>query len=234
MQPKGIRDELDAICREVILFSKRMVTEGLVVGTSGNVSRRSGNLVAITPSGVDYNDLEPEDICLVDIGGACVRSKKAPSSELQLHLQVYDSSPAEAVVHTHSPYATALSTLSDHVPPIHYITMMLGGKIPVAPYATFGTAELADSIREAIAGTNSILLQNHGLVTIGKDLSAAYERAVQLEWMCKVYLIAKAYGEPKILTDGELGEVAARRQELIRYRADFRAVDKLDAYLQDT
>ena len=163
-----------------------------------------------------------------------VRCRKAPSSELPLHLQVYRArQEAQAVVHTHSPYATALSTLVDEVPAMHYILMMMGGHVPVAPYATFGTEKLAESIREGLSGAaDSILLQNHGLVATAKNLSVAYERAVQLEFTCKIYLIAKACGDPRILSEAEMRDCAERRKELFAYRAAFAPVNDLEKYLE--
>lgn len=235
MSGTEIKQEILNACKEVIKYSQKMAADGLVVGTSGNVSRRVGDLVAITPSGVDYDILVPDDICLVGIDETMVRCGKAPSSELQLHLQVYRAKQdAQAVVHTHSPYATALSMLVDEVPTIHYILMIMGGHVPVAPYATFGTTELAESIREKLSETaDSILLQNHGLATTGKNLSAAYEKAVQLEFTCKVYLIASACGKPRILSEAEMQDCAERRKELFAYRAAFAPVDNLDSYFKD-
>ena len=229
------QQELMAACQEVIQYSRKMAADGLVVGTSGNVSRRIGDLIAITPSGVDYDILKPEDICLLELDGTPVRCDRAPSSELPLHLQVYRArQDANAVVHTHSPYASALSTLTDEVPNIHYILMMMGGHVPVAPYATFGTEQLAENIREKLSDkADSILLQNHGLVTTGKNLSAAYEKAVQLEFSCKIYLIASSCGKLRILSEEEMQDCAERRKELFAYRAAFKPVDKLKEYVGD-
>lgn len=112
--------------------------------------------------------------------------------------------------------------------------MMMGGHVPVAPYATFGTEQLAENIREKLSDkADSILLQNHGLVTTGKNLSAAYEKAVQLEFSCKIYLIASSCGKPRILSEEEMQDCAERRKELFAYRAAFKPVDKLKEYVGD-
>jgi L-fuculose-phosphate aldolase len=112
--------------------------------------------------------------------------------------------------------------------------MMMGGHVPVAPYATFGTEQLAENIREELSDkADSILLQNHGLVTTGKNLSAAYEKAVQLEFSCKIYLIASSCGKPRILSEEEMQDCAERRKELFTYRAAFKPVDKLKEYVGD-
>ena len=228
---------LEELKKQVYEANMELPRRGLITYTWGNVSgidRESGYFV-IKPSGVDYDILKPEDICLLELDGTPVRCDRAPSSELPLHLQVYRArQDANAVVHTHSPYASALSTLTDEVPNIHYILMMMGGHVPVAPYATFGTEQLAENIREKLSDkADSILLQNHGLVTTGKNLSAAYEKAVQLEFSCKIYLIASSCGKPRILSEEEMQDCAERRKELFAYRAAFKPVDKLKEYVGD-
>src|SRR5262245_26882554 len=127
----------------VVDAARRMAASGLVINTSGNVSVRAGDWIAITPASMDYDAMSAEDICLVDIGtGQTERGSRLPSSELPLHLEVYRRTSAGAVVHTHSHFATVLSTLEEELPPIHYLIADLGGRVLVAPYATFGSPEL--------------------------------------------------------------------------------------------
>ncbi len=196
--------ERDRVCE----LGRRMVADRLVVGTSGNISVRAGDLVAVTPSGIDYADLGPESITVVDLAGRRVDGDLTPTSEVPLHLALYREAGAGSVVHTHAPHATAVSTLVTEVPPIHYVVAMLGGAVRVADYATFGTPELARNALAALGDRSACLLANHGAVTIGGNLAAAYERALQLEWLCQVWLAARSAGEPTLLPAAELAKVA--------------------------
>jgi L-fuculose-phosphate aldolase len=187
-------------------LGRRMVADRLVVGTSGNISVRAGDLVAATPSGVPYADLVPESIAVLDLSGRQLAGDLPPTSEVPLHLALYRS--ARIVVHTHAPHATAVSTLVTEVPPIHYVLAMLGGALRVADYATFGTPELAASVVAALGDSHACLLANHGAVTVGGTLAAAYDRALQVEWLCQVWLAATAAGAPKLLSRAEIAKVS--------------------------
>ena len=171
------------------------------MGTSGNVSARSGDQVAITPTGAALADLEAEQVTVVDLTGAVVDGELAPTSELELHLGVYERHGTGAVVHTHPPVATALSCVVDEVPCVHYEMLRLGGPVPVAPYETFGTPELAASVLDALEGRTAVLMANHGAVTIGPDPQAAADLTRLLEWACSVYWRAAAIGEPRALDE---------------------------------
>lgn len=184
-----------------------MVADRLVVGTSGNVSIRRDDLVAVTPSGVEYSALVPESICVLDLTGRQVAGELPPTSETPLHLALYREAGAGAVVHTHAPHATAVATLVTEVPAIHYAVALFGGTVRVAEYATFGTPELARNVLAALGGGTGCLLANHGAVTIGGTASAAYDRALQLEWLCQVWLAAKSVGEPRLLPAEEIAKV---------------------------
>jgi L-fuculose-phosphate aldolase len=207
-----LETERAAVCA----YARRMVGDGLVVGTSGNVSLRAGDLVAVTPTGVAYSSLTPGDIAVVDLGGQVVDGSLKPTSELPMHLSVYwdvrdpDSEPVTAVVHTHSPHATAVSTLVREVPPIHYIIATIGPSVRVARYATYGTPELAAAVLEALEGRRGCLLANHGTLTYGDGLEAAYHRAQQLEWVCRVWLLAQSAGRPSLLPPPEVANVVER------------------------
>lgn len=207
-----LADERAAVCE----YARRMTADGLVVGTSGNVSARAGELVAVTPTGVDYTALRPEDVPVVSLDGSVVDGELRPTSELPMHLSLYggvadpDGDPIEAVVHTHSTYATVVSTLVPEVPPIHYMLAAIGPSVRVAEYATYGTPELAESMLAAIEGRRGCLLGNHGTITYGSTLGTAYHRARQLEWVCQVWLLARAAGDPALLPAGEIGTVAEK------------------------
>lgn len=120
---------------------------------------------------------------------------------------MYAHGPAAAVVHTHAPFATALACVLDALPVLHYQQLALGGEIRVAPYATFGTAELADHVRTALAGRGAALLANHGSVTVGGSLDAAVENALLLEWLCQLHHRASALGPPRVLTEEQQADV---------------------------
>ena len=183
----------------VIAYSGRLAGDGLAVGTSGNVSVRTGDVIAITPTGVAYDDLAPEDVCLVDLDGAPVDARLRPSSEVPMHTAVYRATDAGAVVHTHPLYATALSTLLDELPPVHYLIAQLGGPVRVVPYAPYGTEELARLGVEGLAGRTAVILANHGATTYGAHLEQAYTRSVYLEWLCRLWSEARKLGEPRLL-----------------------------------
>lgn len=194
--------------REVIEIAQRMTADRLVVGTSGNVSVRCGDLVAVTPSGVDYDKLAVADIPLVDLSGNVVEGDLKPTSELPMHLTAYRKHDAGAVVHTHSLHATALSLLRNDVPAVHYQLADFGGTVQVAEYATFGSDRLAETMSNALAGRAGCILRNHGTITIGASLSQAYNRARQLEWLCELWLTATRAGAPSLLSDEELARCA--------------------------
>ena len=195
--------------RELIIeYGRRMLTDGLTVGTSGNISVRVGENIAITPSGVEYEWLAPEDICVITLDGDHVDGPDNPSSEVPMHTVVYQNTDALAVVHTHPVYATVLGTLVDEIPPIHYMLALLGGPVRVAPYAQFGTQELARGCHEAMKDRYGVLLRNHGATTYGGTLATAYSRSIYLEWLCRIYCEAKALGEPRLLTAAEFDAAA--------------------------
>ncbi|MFJ2439986.1 MULTISPECIES: class II aldolase/adducin family protein [unclassified Streptomyces] len=194
--------------RELVDTARRTASEGLVVGTSGNVSVRVGELVLVTPSGVPYDRLAPADVVAVDLEGRQLLGRATPTSELPLHLAVYRSTDATAVVHTHAVHATAVSTLVPELPPVHYMAADLGGPVRVAPYALYGTEELAASMIRALRDRTACLLANHGTVTYADTLDRAYDRTAQLEWMCRLWLTASALPgrTPTLLTGAQLRE----------------------------
>lgn len=191
-------------------YGHRAAALGLVVGTAGNLSVRSGDLVAVTPSGVSLERLEPEACPVVDVGGHLVEGDLQPSSETPMHLAIYAATTAGAVVHTHSTFGTVVATTMTELPPIHYTALLLGGAVRVAEYATYGTPELAASVRAALKDRRAALLANHGGITIGHDLDAAFEATRLLEWLCEVYVRAKGVGEPRVLTEEQLAAVVQR------------------------
>jgi Ribulose-5-phosphate 4-epimerase and related epimerases and aldolases len=198
----------------IVDYAGHLRPDGLVVGTAGNVSVRSGDLVAITPTSVDYDALDPGLVCVVGLDGGIVEGERAPSSELPMHLAVYHATDAAAIVHTHAPHATALATVVDELPAIHYMIAELGGPVRVAPYATFGTDELAASVMHALAGRSAVLLRSHGTLTVGDSLEQAYWRSVLLEWLAALYFRATLLGTPRLIPTGEIELVSERLRAL--------------------
>jgi L-fuculose-phosphate aldolase len=196
----------------LVATARRTVSEGLVVGTSGNVSVRVDETVLVTPTGVPYDRLTPEDVTGVGLDGRQVLGTLVPTSELPMHLAVFRTTDARAVVHTHAVHATAVSTLVPELPVIHYMTAALGGPVRVAPYATYGSEELAENMLRALADRTGCLLQNHGTITYGASLDQAYDRTAQLEWMCRLWLTASSVPgmSPSLLSAGQLAEVAEK------------------------
>jgi L-fuculose-phosphate aldolase len=195
----------------VAACGRRLVSTGLVVGSAGNVSARVGDRIAITPSGVPYDRIEPADVCVIDLTGRPVDGPDRPSSETPMHLSVYDATGATAIVHHHGVHSTAVSTVLDELPAIHYATTQLGGTVRVAEYETYGTPELARSVHAALKDRTGALIQNHGAVAYGRSLDEAFDRAQLLEWLCEVYSRASALGTPRILSATELDAVNRRR-----------------------
>jgi L-fuculose-phosphate aldolase len=183
----------------VAAASRRLAQEDLVLGTAGNVSARSGEFVAVTPSSVKLRTLEPEEVAIVDLTGDQVSGPLAPTSELELHLGIHAERGDGAVVHTHAPLATALSITLDELPVVHYQMLLFGGSVRVAPYATFGSPDLAAGVHRALQGRTAALMANHGAVTVAPDANAAVELALLLEWACGLYWRAAQLGEPRTL-----------------------------------
>lgn len=205
---------LDREKQRVAAACRRLAEAGLVLGTAGNVSERAGERIAITPTGATLATVETDQIVVIDLDGAAIEGELAPTSELELHLGIYRRYEAGAVVHTHSPVGTALACVLDELPLIHYQMLALGGPIRVVPYATFGTAELAQLTLDALEGRCAALMANHGTIAFGADLAAALESSRLLEWASELYWRAAAVGRPRTLDSAQaqafLDEVARR------------------------
>ncbi|MGW3997401.1 class II aldolase/adducin family protein [Amycolatopsis sp. NPDC004772] len=187
---------------------------GLLIGTAGNVSVRAGGHVAVTATGVVLGRATADQVTVVDLDGTVVAGDLAPTSELELHLGIYRRSGAAAVVHTHSPQATAVSLVLDELPCVHYQQLLLGGAIRVAPFAVFGSDELAEHVWTALEGKSAALMANHGAVVHGPTLQAAVDNALLLEWACELYRNAATIGTPRTLDAAQqtaVVEAALRR-----------------------
>ena len=191
----------EALSLNIIAACLEMNRSGLNQGKSGNISCRFKQGCLITPSGISYEELEPEDIVWLGFDGT-VEGTRRPSSEWRMHLDIYRRvRSAKAVVHAHPAYATALSCQHREIPPFHYMVAVAGGQnIRCAPYATFGTAELSDNMLQALKGRSACLLANHGMIAYGKNLADAMWRAGEVEALAKQYHLSLTSGEPVLLT----------------------------------
>ncbi len=208
----------DEVRHRIVAACHALAERGLVHGSAGNVSVRIGDRVALTGTGVRFAEITPDQVTVVDPAGAVVAGALAPTSEIGIHLGIYRRYDTAAVVHTHAPLATAVGLIADELPCIHYQLLSLGGAVPVVPYATFGTAELAESVLDALAGRSAALLANHGAVTHGPSLEQAVEATVLLEWACDVYLRARSVGTPRAL-DAAAREAVVRQAVALSYGA---------------
>ncbi|WP_324668548.1 class II aldolase/adducin family protein [Geochorda subterranea] len=196
---------------EVVGVGRRLLQTGLVVGTSGNVSARDPETgyIAISPSGMEYDRIEADDVPVVDGQGRRVEGRRRPSTELPTHLLVYrHRADVGAVVHTHSTYATVLAVLGWSLPPIlGEAAAVLGGEVRVAEYATTGTEQLGRYTVEALEGRQAALLRNHGAIAVGRDLREALQAAWVLESTARVYWAARVAGSPLLLPPDEVMRV---------------------------
>jgi L-fuculose-phosphate aldolase len=206
---KAIRAAICEACRW-------LVEAGLVQGTSGNVSVRAGERMLITPSGVPYERMEPEDVVAVELAGDGssfrARGGNVPSSEWRFHFDILRSRPeVGAVVHTHSPYATAFAICRKELVATHYMIAAAGGPtIRVADYATFGTQELSNAALAALEGRWACLLANHGVIAMGPTLERALWLAQEVEVLARQTAIALQVGTPVLLPDDEIARVVEK------------------------
>ena len=197
--------------RTAIVRSGRTIAKTLTKGTAGNLSIicREKGLVAITPSGIPYDAMTPQDVVVVDVDGTIREGDRKPSSELGLHLAIYrKNETAGAIVHTHSLYCTVLSCLGEPIQAVHYVLASTGAdSVPVVSYATYGTEELAEKVSEQMRVYRAVLMGNHGFVCCGEDLKEALSMAETCEWVAELQWKCMLAGRPKILPAEEIDRV---------------------------
>jgi L-fuculose-phosphate aldolase len=204
----GAEEEEAQLRASVVRACVRLVELGVNQGTAGNVSVRCGAGFLLTPSGKPYETLGPGDLASMDFAGR-YRGPHPPTSEWRLHRAVLAArQDAAAVVHTHAVYSTAIACVGEAIPAFHYYVAFGGGAtIRCAPYATYGTQELADNVVAALTDRNACLLANHGLLVIGPTLEAAVRRTHDIETLAQQYVLARSLGAPVILPDDEIERV---------------------------
>ncbi|WP_320171012.1 L-fuculose-phosphate aldolase [Maridesulfovibrio sp.] len=194
----------------VVEYGRKLLRAGLTTGTGGNLSivNREKGFMAISASGLNYLDATPKDVVLMDLDGNIVEGERKPSSEHGFHSILYKQrEDINAVVHTHSVYATTVACLNMELPAVHYLVGFSGRKVPLAPYATFGSPELAGYVAETIGNYNAVLLANHGLITVGKAIGNAFDAAEELELVARIYIQALSAGKPVLVPDEEMDRV---------------------------
>ena len=194
----------------VVHACQQLLATGLVRGTSGNVSVRRDEAVAVSPTGVPYPELTPAAVPVLDLAGERLAGELLPTSELALHLAVYRARPdVAAIVHTHSMFATVFAVLGEPIPPVHYLLARAGGSVPLAPYARYGTAELAEGCVRGLADGPAVLLAQHGVVAVGGGLAEAMAVAEAVEYVAELGWRARLIGTPNTLDAAQLAAAAA-------------------------
>lgn len=198
---------------EIVKYGKKLVDSKLTKGTGGNLSvfNRAEQLMAISPSGIDYYETKPEDVVVLNLAGQIIEGDKKPSSEVDLHRIFYQGrDDLDAIIHTHTIYATTLSCLRWDLPAVHYLIAVAGKNVRCADYATFGTQELAENAFKAMKDRRAVLLANHGLVAGAETLERAFSITEEIEYVAELYYRTKGIGEPVILDDEEMARMAMK------------------------
>ncbi|KPL03870.1 MAG: hypothetical protein AMJ90_02875 [candidate division Zixibacteria bacterium SM23_73_2] len=203
--------------KKLLEICKRIYDKGFVAANDGNVSLKLGNKILVTPTGKSKGFLESEDLVLVDLKGKKLKGKLNPTSELMMHTFIYEKrEDAGAVVHAHPPYSTALAAAKIPLPEFLLPEVILSlGKIPLAPYATPSTREVCKSIEGFIQDHDAIIMENHGVVTVGKDLDDAFFKLERTEHYSRIYFLAKNLGGIKELTKKEIERILKTKEKSV-------------------
>lgn len=198
---------------ELVEYGKKLVNAGLTKGTGGNLSvfDRTTGYVAITPSGIDFFEIKPEDIVILDLQGNKIEGERTPSSEWEMHLMPYRTrEDIDAVIHAHTIWGAVLACLREELPATHYMIAVAGPTVRVAEYATYGTHELAVHAAKAMEDRKAVLLANHGILAGAQDLLNAFNIVEEIEYCAEVYCKAKSIGNPVILPAEEMTLMAEK------------------------
>lgn len=212
--------DLDDARRALIAAGRQLSDWGLVIGSSGNLSMKVGVEILVSGSGTHLDQLTGQDLVLIDADGAVIDGAVQPTSETPLHLAIYAATDATAIAHTHATASAAVSCVEPELPSLHYLCVQLGGPVPVAPYATYGSDELAVSVVAALGSDRfGALMANHGSIAYAAGephaaLAQACERLRVLEWLCELHIQAHQIGDPRVLTAAELDDVRATSARL--------------------
>lgn len=191
---------------DVSRLGRQLLEKELTRGSGGNVSVRDGNRVAVSPSGIPYEEVTPDSVPVTDLDGELVDGENEPSNETPMHTQIYqERSDVGGIVHTHSPYASTFASLGEPIPASHYLIAFAGKEIPVAGYEPPGSEELGELAVDALGREyDACLLQNHGVIAVGEDADAALETAEMVEFVAQIHYQASAIGDPIIMDEDDL------------------------------
>lgn len=207
---------LQKIRKDLVNYGKRLVDTELTSGTGGNLSyydRKTGYM-AITPTGIDFYKINPEDIVILTLDGTVIEGGRKPSSEWVMHKRIYETrEDIDAVIHGHTIYASVLACLREELPATHYMVAVAGQSVRIADYATFGTPELAENAANGMKDRNAVLLANHGIIGGSTTLRQAFNVIEEVEYCAKIYVIAKSIGTPNILPPEEMEIMAGKFTE---------------------
>lgn len=195
---------------DIVEYGKKLISSGLTKGTGGNISiyNREKQLMAISPSGIDYYKIKPEDVVILDLKGNIVDGDKMPSSEVEMHRVFYERrDDIDSIIHTHTMYATTLACLGWDLPSVHYMVAVAGINVRCSKYATFGTKELAENAFEAMKDRKAVILANHGLLAGANDLLNAFNITEEIEYCAELYYRTKCIGKPIILDEDEMNKM---------------------------
>ena len=198
----------------LVEYGKKLSLARMCPGTSGNLSAYDpdSGLVAITPSGMDYFEVGPEDMVVTDLNGNVVDGGRKPSSELDMHIEFYKRKTGiRSVIHTHSVFCTTLGIIGEPIRAVHFLIGTTGAReVPLAPYVTFGTKRLAEVAVNFCGDANAVLLAHHGVVVCGKDVPGAFSLAQDVEYLAELQYRARCVGSPNVLTDEQVDAAIAR------------------------
>lgn len=217
MSEGNAKIESDAGLRaEIKRYGEVLLEKGLTKGTGGNLSQRTGeDHIAISPSGIPYDEISQKDVPVITLEGERVLGKCEPSVEAPMHVMVYrERADADAVVHTHSPYATTFAAIGEPILPSHYLIADVGGKVPLAEYETFGTEELGRAAVDALSDEyDACLLKSHGVLALGSSLESAVNTALTVEFCARIHYQSVAVGTPELLSEPELESLETKFEE---------------------
>jgi L-fuculose-phosphate aldolase len=202
---------------KIIEYGLKLKDKNLVKLTGGNLSiyNRKENLIAISPSGIPYENIKTEDVVIIDPQGQIVEGKNKPSTEYRIHTRIYRNlKEINAVIHTHPTYCTTISSMKEEIPPIHYLIAYAGQKVPCAKYAPFGTKQLARNTLKALGNKyKAVLLANHGLVTIGEDIKEALNITEIIEYVAEIFYRTKSCNNSKPLSKKQIRDAVKRIED---------------------
>lgn len=204
---------MEKVREEIIKYGKKLVTNNLTKGTGGNISvfDRENGYMAITPSGIDFFEIMPEDIVIMNLNGEVVEGTRNPSSEWEMHLLQYKTrTDIDAVIHAHTTYATVLACLNESLPATHYMIAVAGKDVRCAKYGTYGSHELAVNATEGMVDRKAVILANHGILAGANDLLNAFNIIEEIEYCSQIYYMARSIGKPVILSDEEMTLMAEK------------------------